>query len=43
VLDKIRRHFPWLELVWADGGYNAWLVETAIAKVCFSTEAGPHL
>jgi hypothetical protein len=33
VLDKIRRHFPWLELVWADGGYNAWQVETAIAKV----------
>jgi transposase len=33
VLDKIRRRFPWLELVWADGGYNAWQVEAAIAKV----------
>jgi transposase len=33
VLDKIRRRFPWLELVWADGGCNAWQVETAIAKV----------
>ena len=27
VLDKIRRRFPWLELVWADGGYNSWQVE----------------
>ncbi len=26
VLDKIRRRFPWLELIWADGGYNAWQV-----------------
>ena len=25
VLDKIRRRFPWLRLIWADGGYNAWL------------------
>jgi len=33
VLDKIRRRFPWLELVWADGGYNAWQVEGAVAKV----------
>ncbi len=24
VLDKIRRRFPRLELIWADGGYNAW-------------------
>ena len=23
VLDKIRHRFPWLELIWADGGYNA--------------------
>ena len=23
VLDKIRRRFPWLELFWADAGYNA--------------------
>jgi putative transposase len=33
VLDKIRGRFPWLELVWADAGYNAHQVETAIAKV----------
>ena len=33
VLDKIRRRFPWLELIWADGGYTAWQVEAAVAKV----------
>jgi hypothetical protein len=33
VLDKIRRRFPWLELIWADGGYNAWQVDTVVAKV----------
>jgi putative transposase len=33
VLDKIGRRFPWLELMWADGGYNAWQVDTAVAKV----------
>ena len=33
VLDKIRRRFLWLELVWADGGYNAWQVDAAVAKV----------
>jgi transposase len=33
VLDKIRRRFPWLELIWADGGYNAWQVAAAVAKV----------
>ena len=33
VLDKIRRRFPWLELMWADGGYNAWQVDAAVAKV----------
>ena len=33
VLDKIRRRFPWLELIWADGGYNAWQVDSAGAKV----------
>jgi hypothetical protein len=33
VLDKIRRRFPWLELVWADGGYNARQVDAAVAKV----------
>jgi putative transposase len=32
VLDKIRRRFPWLELIWADGGYDAWQVEAAVAK-----------
>ncbi len=33
VLDKIRRRFPRLELIWADGGYNAWQVDAAVAKV----------
>ena len=33
VLDKIRRRFPWLELIWADSGYNAWQVEAAVAKM----------
>src|SRR6476661_8899526 len=33
VLDKIRRRFPWLELIWADGGYNARQVEAAVAKI----------
>jgi transposase len=32
VLDKIRRRFPWLELIWADSGYNAWQVDAAVAK-----------
>lgn len=32
VLDKIRQHFNWLELVWADGGYNAHQVKTIAAK-----------
>jgi transposase len=32
VLDKIRRHFPWLELIWTDDGYNAWQVDAALAK-----------
>jgi putative transposase len=32
VLDNIRGRFPWLELVWADGGYNAGQVEAAVAK-----------
>ena len=31
VLDKIRQRFPWLELVWADSGYNAWQVKDAVA------------
>jgi putative transposase len=33
VLNKIRRRFPWLELIWADGGYNAWQVDAAVARV----------
>jgi transposase len=33
VLDKIRRRFRWLELIWADGRYNAWQVDAAVAKV----------
>jgi transposase len=33
VLNKIRRHFLWLELIWADSGYNAWQVDVALAKV----------
>jgi hypothetical protein len=32
VLDKVRRYFPWLELIRADGGYNAWQVDAAVAK-----------
>jgi transposase len=33
VLDKIRNRFPWLEMVWADGGYNARQVKDAVAAV----------
>jgi hypothetical protein len=29
VIDKIHRRSPWLELIRADDGYNAWLVEAA--------------
>ena len=32
VLDKIRQRFPWLEIVWADGGYNARQVADVVAK-----------
>jgi transposase len=31
VFDRIRQRFNWLELVWADGGYNARQVESAVA------------
>ena len=31
VFDRIRQRFPWLELVWADGGYNARQVKRAVA------------
>jgi hypothetical protein len=24
---------PWLELSWTDGGYNAWQLEAAVAKM----------
>jgi putative transposase len=33
VVDKIRRRFPWIELVWADGGHNARQVDAGAAKV----------
>ena len=29
----VRRHFTWLELIWAYGGCNAWQVDAAVAKV----------
>ena len=32
VFDRIRQRFNWLELVWADGGYNARQVELPAAK-----------
>ena len=31
-LDKIRKRFPWLELVWADAGYNAHQVKNTVAR-----------
>lgn len=33
VLDRIRTRFPWLELVWADAGYDARQVEAAVARL----------
>lgn len=33
VLERIRTRFPWLELVWADAGYDARQVKAAVAKV----------
>jgi transposase len=33
VLNKIRNRFPWLQLVWADAGYHAHQVDTAVAKI----------
>ena len=33
VLDKIRRRFPWLERICADGGYNASQIEAAVANM----------
>ena len=32
VLDKIRRRFPWLDLIWAEGVYNAWPVDAAVER-----------
>jgi transposase len=32
VLDKVRRRFPWLELIWADSAYNARQVNAAVAE-----------
>ena len=33
VLSRIRGRFPWLELVWADAGYDARQVKAAVAKI----------
>ncbi len=30
---EICGRFPWLELIQADGGYNAWQIDAAVAKV----------
>ena len=32
VLDTVRRRFPWLELIWADGACNPWYVEAAAGR-----------
>ena len=32
VVDSIRQRFNWLELIWADAGYNAHQVQAAVAK-----------
>ena len=33
MLGKVGRRFPWLEIIWVDGGYNAWQVGAAVAKL----------
>lgn len=33
VLARIRNHFPWLELIWADAGYDAHQVKTTVAAI----------
>lgn len=33
VLARIRNRFPWLELVWADAGYDARQVKSAVAAI----------
>jgi transposase len=32
LFDRIRQRFNWLELVWADGGYNARQVQSVVAE-----------
>jgi hypothetical protein len=41
VLDKIRQRFPWLELVWADSGYNARQVKDAVRGCASKSSSGP--
>jgi transposase len=38
VFDRIRQRFNWLELVWADGGYNAHQVTDAAARAPLRVE-----
>jgi len=33
VLERIRTRFPWLQLVWADAGYDARQVKAAVARL----------
>lgn len=33
VLDRVRARFPWLQLVWADAGYDARQVKAAVARL----------
>ena len=33
VLERIRTRFPWLQLVWADAGYDAHQVKAAVARL----------
>ena len=33
VLARIRNHLPWLELIWADAGYDAHHVKTTVAAI----------
>lgn len=33
VLNRIRTRFPWLQLVWADAGYDARQVKAAVAAI----------
>ena len=32
MLERVRQRFPWLELIWADSGYNARQVDAAVAE-----------